>query len=113
MPIPVRQENARRLREAGVRVVVGTDAGASLARFDEAVHVELELLVGAGWSPLEAIEARLSSAPTAGRLEDLEAAREQLRNREGADLADSVLDGTRPVGETARAVLELAGWTAA
>ena len=34
IPIPVRQENARRLREAGVRVVVGTDAGAALARFD-------------------------------------------------------------------------------
>jgi imidazolonepropionase-like amidohydrolase len=57
IPFPIRQENAARLREAGVRVVVGTDAGASLARFDEAVHVEMESLVGAGWTPLEAIEA--------------------------------------------------------
>jgi imidazolonepropionase-like amidohydrolase len=69
VPIPVRQENARRLREAGVRVVVGTDAGASLARFDEAVHVELELLVGAGWSPLEAIEAGTLGAAAAIGLE--------------------------------------------
>ena len=65
VPIPVRQQNARRLREEGVRVVVGTDAGAALARFDEAVHVELELLVGAGWTPLEAIEAGTRGAAAA------------------------------------------------
>jgi imidazolonepropionase-like amidohydrolase len=65
VPIPVRQLNARRLREEGVRVVVGTDAGAALARFDEAVHVELELLVGAGWTPLEAIEAGTRGAAAA------------------------------------------------
>jgi imidazolonepropionase-like amidohydrolase len=65
VPIPVRQQNAWRLREEGVRVVVGTDAGAALARFDEAVHVELELLVGAGWTPLEAIEAGTRGAAAA------------------------------------------------
>jgi imidazolonepropionase-like amidohydrolase len=65
VPIPVRQQNAWRLREEGVKVVVGTDAGAALARFDEAVHVELELLVGAGWTPLEAIEAGTRGAATA------------------------------------------------
>jgi imidazolonepropionase-like amidohydrolase len=69
VPIPVRQENARRLREAGVRVVVGTDAGAALARFDEAVHVEMELLVGAGWSPVEAIRAATHDAAIAIGLE--------------------------------------------
>ena len=69
VPIPVRQQNARRLREAGVRVVVGTDAGAALARFDEAVHVEMELLVGAGWSPLEAIGAATLDAAIAVGLE--------------------------------------------
>jgi imidazolonepropionase-like amidohydrolase len=65
VPIPVRQQNARRLREEGVRIVVGTDAGASLARFDEAAHLEMELLVGAGWTPLEAIEAGTRGAATA------------------------------------------------
>jgi imidazolonepropionase-like amidohydrolase len=65
VPIPVRQQNAWRLREEGVKVVVGTDAGAALARFDEAVHVELELLVSAGWSPLDAIEAGTRGAATA------------------------------------------------
>jgi imidazolonepropionase-like amidohydrolase len=69
VPIPVRQRNAWRLREAGVRVVVGTDAGAALARFDEAVHLEMELLVGAGWSPLEAIGAGTRDAAIAIGLE--------------------------------------------
>ena len=35
VPIPVRQQNAWRLREAGVTVVVGTDAGAVLAWDDD------------------------------------------------------------------------------
>jgi imidazolonepropionase-like amidohydrolase len=65
IPFPIRQQNAARLREAGVRVVVGTDAGAALARFDEAVHVEMESLVGAGWTPLEAIEAGTRGAAVA------------------------------------------------
>ena len=72
IPFPIRQQNAARLREAGVRVVVGTDAGASLARFDEAVHVELESLVGAGWSAVDAIAAGTSgSAAAIGRERDL------------------------------------------
>jgi imidazolonepropionase-like amidohydrolase len=65
VPIPVRQQNARRLRECGVNVVVGTDAGAALARFDEAAHLEMELLVAAGWSTLEAIEAATRGAASA------------------------------------------------
>jgi imidazolonepropionase-like amidohydrolase len=52
-----RQENAARLRACGVQVVVGTDAGAALASFHEATHLELELLVGAGWTPIEALHA--------------------------------------------------------
>ena len=32
-------------------------AGAALASFDEATHLEMELLVGAGWTPLEALHA--------------------------------------------------------
>jgi imidazolonepropionase-like amidohydrolase len=72
IPFPIRQQNAARLRDAGVRVVVGTDAGAALARFDEAVHVELESLVGAGWTPIEAMVAgTLGSATAIGREKDL------------------------------------------
>jgi hypothetical protein len=65
IPFAIRQQNAARLREAEVRVVVGTDAGASLARFDEAVHVELESLVGAGWTPVEAIATGTLGSATA------------------------------------------------
>jgi len=72
IPFPTRQKNAAMLREAGIRVVVGTDAGASLCRFDEAVHVEMEALVGAGWTPVEAIHAgTLGSATAVGVEKDL------------------------------------------
>ncbi len=63
--IPTRQKNAARLRECGVTVVVGTDAGAALATFDEAAHVEMELLVKAGWTPLQAINAGTLAAARA------------------------------------------------
>jgi imidazolonepropionase-like amidohydrolase len=108
IPIPVRQENARRLREAGVRVVVGTDAGAALARFDEAIHVEMELLVGAGWTPLEAIEASTLGAAIAigrdrevgslepGKLGDLVVVRgDPTRDISHARQIDTVLLGGR------------------
>jgi imidazolonepropionase-like amidohydrolase len=96
VPIPVRQENARRLREAGVRVVVGTDAGAALARFDEAVHVELELLVEAGWRPLEAIRAGTLDAAIAIGLE------KEIGTIEPGKIADLVVvrgDPTRSISD--------------
>ena len=65
VPIPIRQKNAARLRECGVPVVAGSDAGAALARFDEAIHLELELLVGAGWTPAEALRAATSGSAVA------------------------------------------------
>jgi imidazolonepropionase-like amidohydrolase len=65
IPTGIRQQNAARLRECGVSVVVGTDAGAALATFDEATHVEMELLVGAGWSPLDALRAGTLGAAAA------------------------------------------------
>jgi imidazolonepropionase-like amidohydrolase len=92
IPFPVRQENARRLREAGVRVVVGTDAGAALARFEEAVHVELESLVGAGWTPVEAIEAGTRGAAAAIGLAD------RLGSLAPGLLADLVVVRGNPAG---------------
>ena len=70
--IEVRQQNARRLRECGVKVIAGTDAGASMARFEEAMNVEMECLVGAGWTAQEALEAAtLGSASAIGRDADI------------------------------------------
>lgn len=85
IPFEVRLKNAAKLREAGIRVVVGTDAGASLARFDEAVHVEMEGLVQAGWTPLEALEAGTAGSATAIGLEH------ELGTLEASKLADLVV----------------------
>ena len=85
IPFPTRQKNAAMLREAGIRVVVGTDAGASLCRFDEAVHVEMEALVGAGWTPVEAIHAGTLGSATAVGVE------KNLGSLETGKLADVVV----------------------
>ncbi len=90
IPFTTRQKNAAMLREAGIRVVVGTDAGASLCRFDEAVHVEMEALVGAGWTPLEAIHAGTLGAATAIGLE------KELGSLEAGKLADLVVTHGNP-----------------
>src|SRR5919202_141077 len=57
--------SVRRMRELGVRVVAGTDAGVSLTPFDSLPR-ELEILVSeAGLSPLEAIQAATGDAARA------------------------------------------------
>ena len=90
IPFPTRQKNAAMLREAGIRVVVGTDAGASLCRFDEAVHVEMEALVGAGWTPVEAIHAGTLGSATAIGFE------KELGSLEAGKLADIVVARGNP-----------------
>lgn len=54
-------QNVRRLREAGVSITAGTDAPLRNLPFGESLHRELELLVDAGLTPMEAIEAATSS----------------------------------------------------
>ena len=97
IPFEIRLKNAARLREAGIRVVVGTDAGASLARFDEAAHVEMEGLVQAGWTPLEAIEAGTRGAAAAIGLE------REIGTLEAGKLADLVV----VQGEPARTISDV------
>jgi adenylylsulfate kinase-like enzyme len=98
-------------RRAGARrfVIAGSVNRAALAAIREALA--MPVLVIRLEVPIEVIEARLSGAATSGRADDLAAAREQLSDGEAAALADEFLDGTRPVAETARAVVALAGWT--
>ncbi len=50
------------MAQAGVKVVAGTDAGNSLVFHGAAVHRELELMVDAGLSPMEAIVAATRTA---------------------------------------------------
>jgi thymidylate kinase len=98
-------------RAAGARrfVLAGSVDAAALAAIQDALA--MPVLVVRLEVPLDEVERRLAEAPTAGRAEDLETARAQLAAEAGAGLEDAVLDGTRPVAETARAVLALAGWT--
>jgi len=50
-------DNIRRLRQAGIGVAVGTDAGETATYHGYSALHEMELLVQAGMTPLEAIEA--------------------------------------------------------
>jgi imidazolonepropionase-like amidohydrolase len=53
-------ENVRRLHAAGVVITAGTDCPRGNSRFSDSLQRELELLVEAGLSPMEAIQAATS-----------------------------------------------------
>ncbi len=62
----------RQMHQGGVRVALGTDAGAPGVVIGKAVHMELELLVKSGLSPLEAIiTGTRNAAEVIGRADDL------------------------------------------
>lgn len=60
----------RELHAAGVRILAGTDAPNPGTAYGESLHSELELLVAAGLSPVEALAAATSGAASAYRLSD-------------------------------------------
>lgn len=94
-----RQKNAAKLRACGVPVVIGTDAGAALAAFDEATHLEAELLVGAGWTPAEALNAATLAAAEALGL-DSEVG--SLESGKLADIAVVLGDPTQDITQLRR-----------
>jgi imidazolonepropionase-like amidohydrolase len=55
-------DNARRLIDAGITVVPGTDVGVNLTDFGEALFLELETHVGLGLAPAEVIRMATSGA---------------------------------------------------
>jgi hypothetical protein len=61
-------------------------------------------------APWDVIERRLRASPTTGRLEDLEAAREN-HLRGGGPTPDAIVDADRPLPEVAAEVLRVVGWT--
>jgi imidazolonepropionase-like amidohydrolase len=64
-------KNLKKLHDAGVMVVMGTDSGAQPVRaegFSE--HLELQLMVSAGLTPLQAITVATRNASNALRLKD-------------------------------------------
>ena len=60
--LEVAMANIRRLHQAGVPIVAGTDSPYPGVFFGEGLHRELELLVRAGLTPLEAISAATQNA---------------------------------------------------
>jgi imidazolonepropionase-like amidohydrolase len=60
----------RGLHAAGVRILAGTDAPNADLAYGEALHAELEMLVAAGLSPVEALVSATSGVASAFRLAD-------------------------------------------
>jgi imidazolonepropionase-like amidohydrolase len=85
-------ENVRRLHAAGVRILAGDDAASDLVAIGPGMHGELELLVKAGLTPREALEAATSGPARAFRLGDrgriVAGARADLVLVDGNPLAD-------------------------
>lgn len=92
------EETVRQLRAAGVPILAGTDAPNPGTAHGASMHHELELLVAAGLSPIEALAAATSVPAKLFRLDD--------RGRIGPGLrADLVLvdgDPTRDIRATRR-----------
>jgi len=61
-------------------------------------------------APLAVIEQRLGAAPTRGRAEDLERAREWVTAGTGVGLEDGTVQNAGSLREAAIRVLDLAGW---
>lgn len=67
------RENFRRLHETGVRIIAGTDANytnkMNFVPHGKSMHEELELMVEAGFTPVEALVSTLSLSAKTFRLE--------------------------------------------
>lgn len=63
--------NIKRLADAGVKIVAGTDAPLG-SRFGESLHTEMEMLVKAGLTPMQALQsATKNAAEHLGRADEL------------------------------------------
>ena len=89
--VPLELENVRLLNEAGVLLLAGTDVGVPLQVPGISLHVELERLVEAGLSPLEALQAATLNPARVLRMAD------SLGSIEPGKLADLVLLDANPL----------------
>ncbi len=94
------RENVRLLRAAGVPILAGTDAGNPGTSHGASLHGELELLVAAGLSPVEALRAATTSVTRCLNLTD----RGRIAIGERADLLLVDGDPTTDVSATRRIV---------
>jgi imidazolonepropionase-like amidohydrolase len=94
------REAVRQLVRAGVPVLTGTDAPSPGQSYGASVHGELELLVGAGLTPVQALTAATSAPAHAFRLTD----RGVIAPGKRADLVLVDGDPTRDITATRRIV---------
>ena len=87
------QAAVRRLIEAGVKIGVGCDSGIPFVPFGECVHMEMELLTEAGYSPLQAITA------TTGFNADMLRAADVFGRIAPGQAADIVILGSNPLDD--------------
>lgn len=91
--VPLYSENARLLNEAGVLLLAGTDVGIPAVIPGISLHEELELLVEAGLTPLQALRtATLNPARVLGQAE-------ALGSIDAGKLADLVLLDANPLAD--------------
>jgi imidazolonepropionase-like amidohydrolase len=86
----------KKLHDSGVSVATGTDSGSPGVVIGKGVHIEIELLVQAGLSPMEAIVAATQNA--AGNLGQ----GHRLGTIEDGKLADIVVVSGNPLEQDGR-----------
>jgi imidazolonepropionase-like amidohydrolase len=96
----VTKEGVRQLVRAGVPVLTGTDAPSPGQSYGASVHGEMELLVGTGLTPVQALTAATSAPARAFRLTD----RGVIAAGKRADLVLVDGDPTRDITATRRIV---------
>jgi imidazolonepropionase-like amidohydrolase len=89
--VPLELENVRLLNEAGVLLLAATDVGVPLQVPGISLHVELERLVEAGLSPLEALQTATLNPAHVLEMTD------SLGSIEPGKLADLVLLDANPL----------------
>lgn len=100
------KRNVKRLADAGIMLVAGTDAPYPGVFLGEGIHRELELLVEAGLTPLQAITAATKNAATLMKVDD------EWGTLEPGKRADILLVEGNPaesIGETRRVELVIQG----
>jgi imidazolonepropionase-like amidohydrolase len=70
--LPTAERNLKKASDAGLTIAMGTDAGPSPERFQGFFeHLEMEMMAGAGMSPLEILRAATVDAARAMRVEGI------------------------------------------
>jgi imidazolonepropionase-like amidohydrolase len=92
-PTAVASQNVRRMQAAGVSIAAGSDAGNIGTLHGPALHRELELLVGAGLTPMQALVAATRGSSMAMRRSH------EIGTLEPGKLADMVLLAADPLAD--------------